>query len=295
MASSTTGQTDVLETLRSRWQLVVAVTVVAAILGGLGSLLQPERYQATVELLLADPVDLAVPGGTAGSDEPERRLRNETALVNSDAVYQRAADLAGGSLTLQDFRDSVSASSAGEYDAITIEAAAPTPETAAAMANAMGEAYVDLSAQRVEERAQRLIDVLEEQRAAVETEIAGLDPEAAGAARVQALQEQLASIAERIDTVQLTAGAYESGVTLLDTADGTDDAVVQLQPRPVVAAIVSGIAGFVVAVVLVLLADRVRTPASEPRRPSRTRPAGSRGDDRRAGVTVGSSGPRSTK
>ena len=132
----------VLEALsRFRWLVLLTSVVAATVTYGLSSR-QADSYQAEASMLLTDPRTSGVfDDAAAGISSMFRYVRNQAEIIESDAVAIRAADLLGTSLTIGEITGSVSAVASRDLDMVTVLAVRPTATEAAALADAVAEAY----------------------------------------------------------------------------------------------------------------------------------------------------------
>ena len=92
--------------LRHKW--LVALAVLLGLVAAYGwSARQPERYEATLQLFVTQPVD-------ANSDvDPDRILRNHVERLNSAAVLDQAVDMSDRPITRGQLKSSLSVEAAG--------------------------------------------------------------------------------------------------------------------------------------------------------------------------------------
>ena len=132
------GLRDHLAVGQRRIVVIVLVTVVCAVAALATSLLQPQRFQASAQVLV--PVE---PAGQPGQDDaqtrfdPNRVIQTEAAFAVGEQVQRLAETKVGtdGTVTARGAKDS---------DIITITATAGAADRAAAVANAYASSYVEL-------------------------------------------------------------------------------------------------------------------------------------------------------
>jgi polysaccharide biosynthesis transport protein len=177
---------------RRRW-LIVGTTLVVAVVGLGVSLLGPNKYEASTDILVetASPGAVFSPDLAAGGD-PVRRLQTEIQLVQSEAV--RAA--VRRKLERKD-TPAVVVESVGQSDVIRIEASDTDATTAASIANAYAEAYIEAR-------------------------------KATAAAGENALQQQIADITRQIDDLdrQVSASPADQQATLTQRTASSRDSLV---------------------------------------------------------------------
>ena len=231
-----------------RW-LVIAGTLLACVLGYTASFLQTTRYLGEARLLLEDPRAEGVFGNAAANAvDPMRFVRNQAELAESTPVLVRASELVGGRLSARQIDARVTAQPSTELDLVVISALDTTAEDAAALANAVAEAYQQEVTEDVLESAQASIAELEETTAELQASIAsaeaGLaaDPEdSALRAERDAAVAQLITIQSRADQIAVEASLYGSGVAVFERAEPRS---APARPKPVRNAAVAGVLGF---------------------------------------------------
>jgi Mrp family chromosome partitioning ATPase/capsular polysaccharide biosynthesis protein len=222
--------------LRAWWVLLLAGAL-AGIAGYALSNLQPVRYHAQARILLSDPREAGVfrefsreHGGS------ERHVRKQAELVQTAVVLERALAALEDERTVEELREDFEVVPAPDVDLLVLNARDATPQRAADVANAIGQAYEEVVSERLRETAASFVQELERTAgelrrriAAAESrlEVAGQDP--AATAERDAAATQLAAIEVRIEQIAVDAALYGSGVQLFDGARPPDAPV---QPRP---------------------------------------------------------------
>ena len=123
--------------------IVVAATLLGAVAGyGIAQQL-PVRYQADAVLILSDPGGPSVlgAGGGLGSSDREIYLDKQADIMTSTVVLERALELLGSRQSPSDVRDELNVQSSANLASISIAATGADPRSAAALANAVGTAY----------------------------------------------------------------------------------------------------------------------------------------------------------
>ena len=220
------GGATVLQSVRRFASWVVGGTLFAAALGWGASQLQPPRYEATAEMLLVNPRDVGVFGEIGqGSVDPGRYLQNQAQRLESSTVAARAAEQLEGDLTAAEVRERIAATASTEADLLGVTASAATAEEAAALANAVVEAYQEVGSADMRELMNRSIAELEKAQGGIQARI-----DAAQAvvdefpANEFAERELDAAVNELIANEQLTeriavdASLYGSGVDMVEPA-----------------------------------------------------------------------------
>ncbi|MEX0657761.1 MAG: AAA family ATPase [Egibacteraceae bacterium] len=244
---------DLLESVwRYRW-LVLAVTVLAGLSGFAASYLQPTMYEAEARLLLEAPGSSGVFGdrqssAAAGGD---RYVRNQAEAANSPQVAARAAQLLDSQLTEQAVGEQVQARPSVDVDVLTVSARAPSPEGAALLANAVAQAYGELSREDVQDTAERAVSELTESRSELEAEVARLEGALAAQPDNPLLQaERESAVRDLVDADRLArqistdAELRGDGISSFQEAEPPGSPA---QPQPVRNAAVAAVLGLLAA------------------------------------------------
>ena len=242
----------VLEALsRFRWLVLLTSVVAATVTYGLSSR-QADSYQAEASMLLTDPRTSGVfDDAAAGISSMFRYVRNQAEIIESDAVAIRAADLLGTSLTIGKITGSVSAVASRDLDMVTVLAVRPTATEAAALADAVAEAYQGLVAERVQDTAAVAIAEMADAKIELQTRVGELEASlganpgnAALRAERDAAIAQLVNLNTRIQQIDINMALYGSGVEHFETADIPGSPV---SPRPRRNAAAAAVLGLLVA------------------------------------------------
>jgi uncharacterized protein involved in exopolysaccharide biosynthesis len=125
---------------RYKWYIVAAALLAGAVGYGVSTLQDP-LYQAQGKVLLNDPRSA---GGIASEIglvlDPYRYVNNQTDVMESPQVAQRAADNLGGGTTAGDVLEATTATAASDRDAITVDGVMPTGIEAVEMVDAVVDA-----------------------------------------------------------------------------------------------------------------------------------------------------------
>lgn len=154
--------------LRSLWMhrfVLLGALLVGLLVGLWGAGLRTIEYEARGDLLIDHSATSRLLDEPGRRINPERHLRNRAEQVQSRRVMEAAAELLGPPWSVGALYDVVTVSGAETLDAITITAAASTPEAAAAVVNAVGQAYIRVS---MEDARARATDQILEIEAAIE-------------------------------------------------------------------------------------------------------------------------------
>jgi Mrp family chromosome partitioning ATPase len=275
---------------RFRWGVALGA-LCAALFGWVLSSLQPVRYVATTRMLLAEPAE---------SGDPERRLINAVMVINSPRVQARAAELLQGQFSAEEIEAQglAEAPNTNAHDLLLITGTDETADGAAAIANAVAEAYQLFAIEQQRAAVEQATQQLSSYRTELEATIAQIDEQLANARaaaeqslsatpfigpgqRLNAVESllaadpaterleqqrssvigQLAELETSVQEATMNAALYGSGVTLLRPAQPP---TTPAQPRPERDAALAGAAGLAGAAALAWRrADRLRLVTRE--------------------------------
>ena len=231
--------------LRHKW--LVALAVLLGLVAAYGwSARQPERFEATLQLFVTQPVD-------ANSDvDPDRILRNHVERLNSAAVLDQAVDMSDRPVTRGQLKSSLSVEAAGDADLITIRVLDATPEGAKYLAELMPRAYQRTLSQRARLR----IAEIEKSQSQLEVELGQIADKLRVKPGDQSLEADRAAVRQDLERVSVEKQqAQQADATVLATLGGLgDEAVVSdepAQPQPKRAAAVGALLGLAISVALV--------------------------------------------
>jgi Mrp family chromosome partitioning ATPase/capsular polysaccharide biosynthesis protein len=241
----------VLQGVRRFASWVVGATLLATALGWGASQLQPPRYEATAEMLLVNPLNVGVFGEIGPRDvDASRYLQNQAQRLESSTVAARAAEQFEGDLTAAEVRERIAATASTEADLLGVTASAATAEEAAALANAVVEAYQEIVAADMQELMNRSIAELEKAQgdiqARIDTAQAVVDE---FPANEFAKRELDAAVNELIANEQLTeriavdASLYGSGVEMVEPAVPPESPVAPRTTQNTMLAALLGLSG----------------------------------------------------
>lgn len=234
--------------------VVVVATLLAGLIGYGASLLQDTRYDAEARLLLSDPRQAGIwaEAGPAVARDPSRYVRNQAEFTNSAGVAARAADLLDDQTSIEDVVLRSEARPSSELDLITVRALGPSAEAAADLANAVADAYDQLSREDLAAQAERSSAELFALRAQVQQRVdqaeAGIaaDPSnTALAAEREAAVVQLSAVQSRIDQINVEVALFGSAVQRIERAQ---PAGAPSEPRPARNAALAAAVGLLAAV-----------------------------------------------
>jgi len=236
--------------LRSLWRyrlVVVSAMVVAALLGYLAFGYLPVRYEAQAGLILRDPGDPGVFTDNSGqSTDLEVYMAKQADVVNSRLVLDRAVRILGGRWSVEGIRDALDAKASADLATIQIRATAGDATSAADLANAVGNAYQQVTSERVEQQAREAIATLQKLRAQLQAELnaAGTSGGPMPQPAREALVTQIAGLQQREREISVRAASFGTGVDLFDRAELPTSPA---QPPPALGAVLGAVLGLVAA------------------------------------------------
>ncbi|WP_162451220.1 Wzz/FepE/Etk N-terminal domain-containing protein [Phytoactinopolyspora mesophila] len=203
--------TEVGETIRRRWRVVVA-SVLVALMGAAGlSSLWPDEYTATA-IVSVSPI---TPNPFGGTSAPQQlNMNTEQQVVRSTEVATAAAELLGSTrYTPRELTTRVSVTSPSDSQILQIAFTANTGARAAAGANAFAAAYLDSRVAGADELAERLISALEDR---INELIEQQDDDASESLTAVAVQQQIIELRQQqssLVTVALNPGRIIESAT----------------------------------------------------------------------------------
>jgi Mrp family chromosome partitioning ATPase/capsular polysaccharide biosynthesis protein len=203
--------------------IVVAAALLGAVAGyGLAQLL-PVRYQAEASLIPADPGGPSILGGGSSLSSSDRQvyLAKQVDLMTSRVVLERARELTGSTQSLRDLREALEVQASPDMASISIVATGADARSTAALANAVGTAYEQVTADRVAEEADRAIAGLEKIRRRLQAQLdaSPVSPNGLPTSRQQDLRAQITDLQQREQDIIVQAQVFASGVENFEKAD----------------------------------------------------------------------------
>src|SRR4029079_16794714 len=206
-----------------RWWIVLAAVIATTAPAIVMSLQQDSIYRADADMLIH-----ALPGESVfGSGQPnvssDRLVQNEISVLEGDAVYARLKQ----NLALQDDPPDVTGSAVHDADVITASVESGDPHTAATLADAYVQAYIDVKREQTVDgitaasaELQTKITELQGQIETLDAKIAAssTDDDATTEAQRRSLDDQLSSFREHIDQLQVDAALSAGSAELIRPA-----------------------------------------------------------------------------
>jgi len=249
------GSLGVLEGARRYWWAILLFSLATALLGFRLSLLVAPEYEASARLLLVDPRNAGVFGDDRQvSVDPSRYLRNQAEIARSSRVAAVAAEALGDGADATSVAQRVDVTASPDLDLLGFAARDEDPTRAAAIANAVAEAYQDVVRGQVGANAEAAIRELEAVAAELQAELDTADRALRTDTANPALQVQRdASIAQltdlrgRAEQLQVDAALYGAGVELYEAALPPSTPV---SPQPARNAVAAAALGLLLATAL---------------------------------------------
>jgi tyrosine-protein kinase len=227
--------------------IVIAVTVLAALLCyGLASLL-PVQYKAEAMLILRNPGAPSLVAGSNGPTSDADRaadIAKQADIATSSLVLTRALRIARSDLSLEEVRKVVQVQPSKDSTGITVDATAGSATAARDLANAVGVAYQQISNQSTTRDARRsqagISRLIGQLQAQLDRTAQGVD--GAQTPRQQTLSSQIADLKQRQQDIATEVAVNPSGVELFERAPLPD---APSQPKPVLFALLGAVLGAV--------------------------------------------------
>jgi capsular polysaccharide biosynthesis protein/Mrp family chromosome partitioning ATPase len=220
--------------LRRHRLLILATVLLVTGTALAASLLMPSRYEATSTVLLRNTF--------SQSDDAviRRELITASALMTTNAVLSDVAEELPGE-SVRSLQADVSASSDPDANLVKVTATESTPDQAATVANLVVSTFLEH-----EESAQN--EQLRREREALVQRLAVLEGEPGQEIEIEAIQNRIAELA----LTEATGGSE------YDVVEQAQPPASPSSPRPVLAAVIAFGVSLFLAVVFVLLRDRLR-------------------------------------
>jgi Mrp family chromosome partitioning ATPase len=237
--------------LHARRWLIAGIVGAAVVLALLVSLTQPNRYQASAELLFGRTAaaDAIVAGGTAaGADAPETKAATNLALASLETVAARVKDRLRWRATVDELKSAVQVAPRGDSDLMTVTAEWSSPTLAADLANAFATEIAALRREVAQADVQRAIDALKVTLAQQPT------PTPAPGAPAPAEPAATRALRERISELELLKSIENGGVSIVERATPPGE---RSAPTPFRSAVIAAFLALVVAAFAVVLLARL--------------------------------------
>ena len=218
-------------TLRDYWRVIVRRSwiVIAAIIATAApavalSAQQSPIYEADADMLIHALPGESVFGSGQQSINPDRLVQNEISVLEGDVVYAGLIE----NLGLEDDPPGVTGSGFDDADVITVSVQSGDPETAATLADAYVDAYIDVKREQAVDGMVAASTELQTKITELQTQIDALDAQhrrqfstdddSSAEADRRALVDQQALFRQRIDQLQVDAALSAGNAELVRPA-----------------------------------------------------------------------------
>ena len=228
-----------------RYRVVVVTATLLGALAGYGvAQLLPVRYQAGAKLVVSDPGGPSVLGGGTSLSGSDRQvyLAKQVDIMTSRVVLERALEQLGSRRPVIEVRDDLQVEPSADMASISIVATGADPGSAAALANAVGTAYEQVTEDRTAEQASRAIASLDKliRRLQARLDASPKAPDGRLTSGQQQLAGQIADLQQREQDIAVQAEVQASGVELFERAEPSPSPA---QPKPKLAVALGALLG----------------------------------------------------
>jgi uncharacterized protein involved in exopolysaccharide biosynthesis len=234
-----------------RYRLIVIAAILVGAAAGYGiAQLLPVRYEAEASLIMSDPGDPLVVGGTGNSlssDDRQVYLAKQADIMTSNVVLARAQQLLGRPQSpLSDVRHELTVAPSKDLASVSIRAAGGDARSAVNLANAVGTAYEQVTSERTAQAARQAIAGLDKVKGRLQDQLdaSPKSPDGNLTSAQQQLVSQINNLQQREQDITTQASVYPSGVELFEKADTPTSPA---QPKPVLYALLGGLVGLLAA------------------------------------------------
>jgi hypothetical protein len=235
-----------------RYRFLVALVVLLSVLGAwVWSTRQPVQYEAITLLHLKDPTaGQLFPQNDAAAIDLNRYVRNQSALIASPAVLDRAARLVNSRVSSKQLARQVTTEPSKDADIITVRVRDHTAPGAAQLANAVGRSYEQVAVRLSGTATNDAIKQLRATGVTLAQRLDALEDGIRSAPQDQALKAERIAVADQLTRVEerkaeLTAESEGSNpVAMRVPAEPPEQPV---QPRPLLLMAGGALLGFAVA------------------------------------------------
>jgi capsular exopolysaccharide synthesis family protein len=239
-----------------RRRLFVIVGVVCAVGPAVAlSLIQPPVYEAQARMLLQGlPSDSVFTDTTAKNS---KFVPNEIEVLEGQVVYERLKK----DLALTQDPPQVTGSQVGDTDVVTVTVRSGDPDTAAILANAYVDAYINSTRSQAiqgmiaaSQELQSKITDLQEQIDKLDKQItaSNVDDDTTAQSQRRILVDQQALFKQKIDQLQVDAALFSGGAQFVRPATVP---VGPVEPTPVRTAMLATLIGLMLGLITALLVD----------------------------------------
>jgi polysaccharide biosynthesis transport protein len=244
--------------IRRSWIVIAAIIATAAPAIALSSRQTP-IYQADADMLIRILPGESVFGSGQQNINPDRLVQNEISVLEGDVVYARLKQ----NLGLDDDPPFATGSGFTDADVITVSVESGDPETAATLANAYVDAYIDVKREQAvngmvaaSAELQTKISDLQSQIDTLDAQIdaSTTDDDAGAEADRRTLVDQQALFRQRIDQLQVDAALSAGNAELVRPAEAP---IKPIKPTPVRTALLASVVGLLLGLGAAFLIDHL--------------------------------------
>jgi uncharacterized protein involved in exopolysaccharide biosynthesis len=194
--------------LGSIWRyksLIAAAVLLGALLGSGWAARQPTLYEGVTRVLMTAG-STSLPGDVLPQPpvDPGRYLDNQTQMMRSAPVLQRAVKLSGGRISVETLRQRLEVDVAPDANVLTIRVVDSTARGAAKLANAVATAYEHVLVRQWRERFSELVRQLQNRQSPLKARLAEIDAKLADERNNPGLRAQRDALAEQLSAIQST-------------------------------------------------------------------------------------------
>ncbi len=235
--------------LRRDARLIATIVAVITFAVLLLSLILPKSYEASATIVLDADVGVF---GPPDADSTQRKLATIEQLLSSQQVLDRAAKEVGGGETAVSIDSAVDSAVDETANLIDVSARDGSPDTAAAIANAVASSFLDVQRELEQERLQAARESLSQEIDQLENA-----PDTAG---------EIDAIKSRVNDLRVQEASAGSDLQLAEQAiPPTEPAA----PRPLRNTVLAFFASIFLGILFSLGRDQLRPAINEPRELSR--------------------------
>ena len=229
---------DYLAVVRRRWWIVVGALAVTSVLALGFSATQTAIYEAEAQMLVQtrSTDSLFDTGLDLRGSDATRAVQTEIQVLEGERVRTRLIQ----TLDLAQRPPAVDASVVGSTDVVSVKVRSTDPETAALLANAYVQAYID---ERREQSVEELLAAtaqVQNKISELQTQIESLpedDPQRAS------LLAQQTAFRETVNQLQVDTALKTGGASVVKSAEVSTDPV---EPTPMRTAVLAGVVGLLI-------------------------------------------------
>ncbi|HEY0521496.1 MAG TPA: polysaccharide biosynthesis tyrosine autokinase [Ilumatobacteraceae bacterium] len=253
-------------TLRDRWRkilrrswIVIVAIIATATPAIVLSLRQPSVYRAAADMLIRTLPGESVFGSGQQSINPDRLVQNEISVLEGDDVYERLKK----NLGIADDPPRVSGSAFTDADVIAASVESGDPQTAATLANAYVDAYIDVKREQAVDgmvsasaELQSTITDLQAQIDQLDAKIeaSATDDDSRAIADRRTLVDQQALFREHIDQLHVDAALSGGNAELVRPAFPASKPI---KPTPVRTATLAALVGLLLGLGAAFVVERL--------------------------------------